>query len=125
MDRLGALISGIYHRRPERPDAPPPEPPSTPNPRRGVPVVRLLPGHQPSGEVEHHLCAVLARGPLPLDALVDEVADRLLRAEVNWGGWAADIGVLGPDAYRTQAASVVRALNGLMLCIDPPSAYTP
>ncbi len=124
MGKLAALISIVYHRRPELPDTRQPESPTSANPRYGIPVVRLLPGHQPRGEVERHLCAVLAKGPLPLDAVLDEVADRLLHVEVSRGGWAVDIGVLGSDMYRPRAARKVRALDGLMLRIELPASDT-
>jgi hypothetical protein len=81
--------------------------------------VRLLPGHSPHDEIEQQLYEVLSGGPLPLDVLVEEVAGRLLQVEVSCGGWAADLGVLGPNIYKPEVAAMVRSLNGLSLCIEP------
>lgn len=87
--------------------------------RRGV-VVRLLPGHQPRSKIERHLRAVLANGPMPLDTLIDEVAEWLLLLDLRGGGWAADIGMLGPTMYRSEASATISSLNGLMVEIETP-----
>lgn len=124
MSRLSALISGIYsHRTGSRAATQSIHPVSTGSELK-PPVVWLVPGYQPLGEVERHIYAILSNGPMPLDTLVDEVAERLLHTEVERGGWAADIGIVGSCVYRPQVTDMVTALNGLMLRIEPLWAET-
>lgn len=119
MSRLDGLLSSVCGRWPKRPKTMQPASRASADPRYGIPVVSLLPGYQPHGQIQRHLYAALANGPLPLDILVDQVAERLLHRELRRGGWAVDIGVLGSDAYKPEIVNMVRALNGLTLRIEP------
>lgn len=85
----------------------------------GTMMVRLIPGYQPRTEVEQHVYAALADGPLPLPTLIERVAEQIIRAEVRIGGWMIDAGVWGPFVFRSQVAKLVETLNGSMLVAVP------
>jgi hypothetical protein len=86
-----------------------------PHPDNGWPLVRALPGAAPDDAVEAHVAAALARGPLPLGELVDQVVERLVRDESGRGVW-------GPSVYRTTVGDLVERLDGRLLRIERPAA---
>jgi hypothetical protein len=88
----------------------------------GSPLVRALPGAAPADAVEAHVAAALARGPLPLGDLVDQVVERLVRDESGRGGWAAEVGVWGPSIYGTTVGDLIERLDGRLVRIERPAA---
>src|SRR5437870_1582201 len=53
-----------------------------------------------------------------LAALVDWVADEMMRAEQIRGGWVSDIGVWGPALFRREAIDTIRRMLGRTLVLE-------
>jgi hypothetical protein len=45
------------------------------------------------------------------DALVQDIATGIYQAELRRGGWAADLGVFGPELFVGEAAACLRAIE--------------
>jgi hypothetical protein len=86
--------------------------------RESQPPVHAEPVHD-ENEGERYLYAALADGPMPLAALIDQVAEQLQRDENARGGWISDIGIWGPATYRSQVADLIRSLDGSTLIVEP------
>jgi hypothetical protein len=43
--------------------------------------------------------------------VVQDIAEGIYRAELRRGGWAADLGVFGPDLFLEEASACVRAIE--------------
>jgi hypothetical protein len=119
--RLGALVQRLRHRLVEFGNGAE-SLTGTSDTRHEVLVVHLQPSRAPLNEVERCVYATLARGPQPLDTLVDCVAEQLLRTQIARGGWISDIGVWGTALWRSEALRVILALDGSMLLFEPPLA---
>jgi hypothetical protein len=65
------------------------------------------------------LAALNRRGPLPFGTLLQCVARDLYLDELRRGGWVADIGVLGPTLFASDAAREIEAAAGALWEIEP------
>lgn len=81
-------------------------------------TVRLLPEGRPESEDESLVHAALATGPLPLDVLIDRIAEQLVQVEIARGGWLTDVGVWGPATFRRDVTRLVGRLDGRMVHIE-------
>jgi hypothetical protein len=84
--------------------------------RRKIPTRQVVlldrPGRAPESKVELLATAILqSRGALPLQRLVDQVADELFRQEFGFA-WALDIGVLGSTVFAADVAKAIETGEG-------------
>jgi hypothetical protein len=117
LNRLGGLARRLYGQERKPVLAGGQEPGRAHTLARGATVAWAQAGRRPHGDVEDCLYAALARGPLPLDGLIDRLAERLFQIDSRHAS-ESDIGFLGPSLYRAAAAELVWSLDGLTLRID-------
>ena len=63
------------------------------------------------------LAALRERGPLPLEPLIEHVAQQAMQADRRAAG-EIDIGLWGSQLYRTRIADVVRRMVGRSLALE-------
>lgn len=80
----------------------------------------------PRSLAERSAAAWLDRvGSIPFDALVERVAHALYLDELRHGGWALDLGFLGPGLFVREAAQVIEAANGVLWLMEPSAGGDP
>jgi hypothetical protein len=74
----------------------------------------------PSTPVEDALLAIiLQEGAVPLRALVPRVARRLYDTTLRRGGWATEIGILGPAAFVPEVNRALTEADQALWRIEP------
>jgi hypothetical protein len=84
-------------------------------------MVRVLddPCRSPATRAERRAVAVLAReGAIPLNRLVERVAQDLYRDELRRGGSTAEIGFVGSALFRADAGRMIAGAAGALWTID-------
>jgi hypothetical protein len=58
------------------------------------------------------------REQMPVSELAEHLAEKLYRDELRHGGWAVDLGLLGPNVFVAEALQALRVCNGDVRKID-------
>jgi hypothetical protein len=81
------------------------------------PLVWLNPFEQPVSPLEQTVFVLLAGGPLPLDDLVERLAETNVYREWHRGVWTLEIGAQALPVVRIAAKAALRRLDGGMIAI--------
>lgn len=75
--------------------------------------VRLIPGVKPANWVEEKVFSALSERGISRHAeLIEHLAEELFRRELAEWGFVAEIGLLGPGVYLSDAQRLTRKLEG-------------
>jgi hypothetical protein len=74
-------------------------------------------GHEDEAYAQLVLAALREKGPLPLEPLIEYVAQQAMQADRRAAG-EIDIGLWGSQVYRTKIAEVVRRMVGRSLALE-------
>ena len=67
----------------------------------------------PQTRVEQIAAAILSdKDHIPLIELAEQLAERLYRDELRYGGWAVDVGLLGSSAFVADVLQELQAGDG-------------
>lgn len=61
------------------------------------------------------LARLSGKEEVPLRELAERLAEKLYRDELRHGGWAVDLGLLGPKVFSGAALHEIEAGNGVLL----------